>query len=362
MYPALAAVQSLTQYSADQNIPLETLWVGSLGGMEQALVERAGLKIELIPAAGLRGKNPAAALKSLWALRQGRHAAGRLIEKYRPDVLFVTGGYVCVPVTLAASRTNVPTLIYLPDIEPGLAIKFLARYAHRVAVTAAESRQFFAPGQAVVTGYPVRAELVAGAGSPTAKIAAKQHFNLRDELPVLLVFGGSRGARSINQAVTGALSALLEQCQIVHITGQLDFEWVQECRAKLSPTLQGRYQAHAYLHQKMAMALLAADVVIARAGASIMGEFPAVGLPAILVPYPHAGTHQALNAEYLAKYGAAIVIDDAELNSKLEATVLKLLLDDATLQDMRAASLKLARPDAAGRLAQQILEVQTYAN
>ncbi len=333
-----------------------------MGGMEQALVEQAGLKIELIPAEGLRGKNPLAALKSLRAMRQGRAAARQLIRQFQPDVLFVTGGYVCVPVMLAASKANVPSLIYLPDIEPGLAIKFLARYARRVAVTAPQSRRFFAPGQAVVTGYPVRPELVAGAASPAARQQARRQLNLADDLPLLLVFGGSRGARSINQAVTAALEPLLAQCQLLHITGTLDAEWVQARRSKLPPAQQARYHVHAYLHQHMTLALLAANLVIARAGASVMGEFPMAGLPAILAPYPYAGAHQALNAAYLASNGAAVVITDADLPEKLAGTALALLADPARLQAMQTASAALAQPDAAAQLAQQILEVQTYAN
>ncbi|GAB4450284.1 MAG: UDP-N-acetylglucosamine--N-acetylmuramyl-(pentapeptide) pyrophosphoryl-undecaprenol N-acetylglucosamine transferase [Anaerolineae bacterium] len=362
VYPALAAVQSLTQSCANRGEPLDILWVGSVGGMEQGLVEQAGLKIELIPAEGLRGKNPLAALKSLQAMRRGRAAARRLIGQYRPDVLFVTGGYVCVPVTLAAGKAGVPVLIYLPDIEPGLAIKFLARYARRVAVTAEQSCRFFAPGQAVVTGYPVRPELTAGAANPAARAEARRRLKLADDLPLLLVFGGSRGARSINQAVTGALEPLLAQCQLLHITGTLDADWVQARRGQLPPDLQARYHVAAYLHREMTLALLAANLVIARAGASVMGEFPAVGLPAILVPYPYAGAHQALNAAYLADHGAAVIIDDADLTGTLPDTALDLLANKPRLRAMQAASAALARPDAAAQLAQQILEVQTYAN
>lgn len=362
MYPALAAVQSLTQSCADRGEPLETLWVGSLGGMEQALVEQAGLKIELIPAEALRGKNPLAVLKGLQAMRQGRNVALKLIKQFRPDVLFVTGGYVCAPVTLAASKANVPVLIYLPDIEPGLAIKFLARYARRVAVTAPDSVRFFKPGQAVVTGYPVRPELVADATNPAAGAQARRQLNLVDDLPVLLVFGGSRGARSINQAVNAALESLLAQCQLVHITGTLDADWVQARRNELPPALQARYHVYAYLHQEMTSALLAANLVIARAGASVMGEFPMAGLPAILVPYPYAGAHQTLNAAYLADNGAAVIVDDADLNEKLKDTVLDLLANHSKLQKMQTTSAALAQPDASARLAQLILEVRTYAN
>ena len=194
VYPALAVVAELKQ----QRDPLDMRWVGSVGGMEQALVERADLTFESIAADGLRGKDPVAALKSLWTLGQGYLQSRRFIRNFQPDVLFVTGGYVCVPITLAARQAGVPIIIYLPDIEPGLAIKFLARLADRVAVTTAEAQKFFRSGLTVVTGYPVRRELTAptwGETGAEVRAAARRKLALGDDLPVLLVFGGSRGAR-----------------------------------------------------------------------------------------------------------------------------------------------------------------------
>ncbi|MCG3210635.1 MAG: UDP-N-acetylglucosamine--N-acetylmuramyl-(pentapeptide) pyrophosphoryl-undecaprenol N-acetylglucosamine transferase [Anaerolineae bacterium] len=351
MYPALAAVQSLNRLSPDSQI----LWVGSQGGMEQALVEQAGLKIELISAVGVRGKNPLAAAKSLLTQSRGYRQSRRIIHRFQPEALFVTGGYVCVPVTLAAWRAGVPVLIYLPDMEPGLAIKFLARFASKVAVTTPLSQQFFKPGQSVVTGYPVRAELLTGPDQP----AARRQLGLSDDLPVLLVFGGSRGARSINQAVANAIEPFLAVAQVLHITGGLDADRVQARRAELNPAQQARYHVFEYLHEEMPVALQAADLVVSRAGASVLGEFTAIGLPAILAPYPYAGTHQALNANYLAENGAAVVIADVDLSEKLPAAVIDLLANRQQLAAMGQASRALAKPNAADHLAQEILEVRT---
>ncbi len=333
--------------------------------MEQALVERANLTFESITASGLRGKDPVAILKGLWTLGQGYVQSRRIIRRFQPDVLFVTGGYVCVPITLAARQAGVPVIIYLPDIEPGLAIKFLARLANRVAVTAADSRQFFKPDLTVVTGYPVRAALSkhpSGQGEAGVKAEARRQLGLHPDWPVLLVFGGSRGARSLNRAVAGEIEAYLTVSQVIHVSGSLDEAWVQARRAELPAALQARYQVSAYLHEEMIAALQAADLAVSRAGASILGEFPAVGLPAVLVPYPYAGAHQALNAEYLAKQGAALVIEDSELDLRLKDTVVELMTDQNRLQAMRTASRNLAKPEAASRLAQEILEVGTYGN
>lgn len=325
--------------------------------MEQTLVERAGLTCESIAAGGLRGKNPLAALIGLWKLGQGYKQSRQIMRRFRPEAVFVTGGYVCVPVTLAAWQAGVPVIIYLPDIEPGLAIKFLARFARRVAVTALEAQQFFKPGLTVVTGYPVRDEFFSFSGEEF-----RRQLGLTDDRPVLMVFGGSRGARSINKAVMQSLEAWLPLCQIIHVTGTLDEAPVRARRAGLPPELQAHYHVFAYLHEQMVTALLAADLVISRAGASVLGEFPAASLPAILVPYPYAGAHQWRNANYLVQHRAAVAIDDADLDKSLQDIVIDLFTNQAKLSAMRQACQKLAQPEAALRLAQAILEVKPYGS
>jgi len=358
VYPALTAVAELRQRCDG----LDVRWIGSSGGLEQPLIERAGIPFDPIPALGLRGKSLLATLHGLWTLGRGYRRSRQLIERFGPDALFVTGGYVSVPVTLAAWRAGIPVLIYLPDIEPGLAIKFLARFADGVAVSAPEAQSFFKPGLTVVTGYPVRPELFAGSGerSTEARPAARRRLGLSDELPVLLVFGGSRGARSINRALTDYLEAYLEVCQVIHISGTLDADWVQTRRTELPSPLQDRYHHAPYLHEDMVAALLAADLVVSRAGASVIGEYPAAGLPAILVPGPFAGAHQALNAAYLARPGAALVVEDADLDRLLKDTVFALITNKEKLQLMRQATQRLAQPEAAARLAREILRMGTH--
>jgi UDP-N-acetylglucosamine--N-acetylmuramyl-(pentapeptide) pyrophosphoryl-undecaprenol N-acetylglucosamine transferase len=307
---------------------------------------------------------------------RGAKQCARVIREFKPDVVLVTGGYVAAPVAWAAwrARPRVPLLIFLPDLTPGLSIRLTSRLAAEVAVSFPEVTDYF-PGKAVVTGYPVRSELLAADRAKARKV-----FGLQDDLPVLLVFGGSRGSKSINRALVAALPDLLQRCQVVHISGQADWSWVAD-RFDLSrspagagtgempdshPTgsaatgrgsaiaYQERYYPFAYLNEEMVHALAAADIVVARAGASVLGEFPAVGLPSILVPYPHAGQHQDVNAAYLAQRGAALIVPDEDLPIRLAPLVLDLLSSPDRLHAMAQAAARLARPDAAGNIVQAL--------
>lgn len=349
MYPALAVIQALK----DKH-PLELLWIGSRGGLEKGLVEQAGIPFGGISAAGLRGKNPLALLEGMLKLSQGYWQSRRLLSEYQPDALFITGGYVCVPVSIAAHQAGIPILIYLPDIEPGQAIKFLGRYATKVAVTAPPTQAFFPVGLTVVTGYPVREALY-----QTGPQAARSRLNLEPNLPVILAFGGSQGARSLNKVIANpmALRRLLAGAQLVHISGYLDAEWTQAVYRALSPACQARYHLYPYLSTEMPDAFAAADLIICRAGASILGEIPAVGVPAILVPYPHSGAHQWANAHYLANQGAAIIIADTEVETKLVETALELLNDPQKRSQMSTASRQLAHPGAARAVAVELEEL-----
>jgi len=298
---------------------------------------------------------------NLWKLFQGFLQARRLIQRFKPEVMLFTGGFVAVPVALAGrlvKQANRPrSLLYVPDIEPGLALKTLARFASRIAVTVEESRDYFRTHHdIVVTGYPTRPEL-----QRLEPAQARQSFGLAAGLPTLLVLGGSKGARSINRAVLAALPELLDGVQVLHITGQLDWSEVQAARAKLSESasteLISRYQIYPYLHETMGAAFSAADLVVSRGGASTLGELPLFGLPAILVPYPHAWRYQQVNAQYLAGHGAAEIIQDADLPAELLPAVRRLLADKVRLDAMRASMRSMSRPQAGAEIANQVLSL-----
>lgn len=317
--------------------------------MEAELVTREGIAFNTIPAAGLHGVGLRVLPRNVSQLSKGVIASRKILREFQPDVLFFTGGYVAGPMALAGRR--IPTLLYVPDIEPGLALKSLARFADRIAVTAEDSQKYFSR-KVVVTGYPLRANLMAW-----TKQKARQTLKLDDDLPVLLVVGGSKGARSINQVIVPNLPSLLDMAQVVHISGQLDWEAVQTARAGLMSTQKTRYHAFPYLHEEMGAALASADLVVARAGASTLGEFPFFGLPAILIPYPYAWRYQKVNADHLAQRGAAVIVKDEFLGSELLTVVKDLLKNPSKLEAMQTAMKSLARAQAAQAIAEQLLEL-----
>jgi UDP-N-acetylglucosamine:LPS N-acetylglucosamine transferase len=322
--------------------------VGGERGIEESLVKRQGIPFQSIPAAGVHGVSPLVMPRNLLMLGRGVLAAYGIINDFKPDVLFFTGGYVAAPMAFAGRST--PSVLYVPDIEPGMAIKSIARFADVIAVTTEQSQKFFNK-RVYETGYPIRPDLALW-----DRQTAHQHLGVTGKLPVVLVFGGSKGAHSINMAVLSNLRALLEKCEIVHLSGDGDWELVKSRREELPVELASRYHAMAYLHE-MGAALAAADVVISRAGASSLGEFPLFALPAILVPYPHAWRYQKVNADYLTRRGAAIMLPDNRLNDELLVTLTVLLENPNKLKAMRAAMFELSHPRAAEKIASALLEL-----
>jgi UDP-N-acetylglucosamine--N-acetylmuramyl-(pentapeptide) pyrophosphoryl-undecaprenol N-acetylglucosamine transferase len=177
----------------------------------------------------------------------------------------------------------------------------------------------------------------------------------------LLVFGGSRGARSLNLALLEILDDLLDEIQIIHVSGELDWETAQARRAQLSHSKRDHYHAFPYLHEEMALAFAASDLVVCRAGASTLGEFPMMGLAAILVPYPYAWRYQKVNADYLAGRGAAIRLNDEDLKTKLLTMIRDVMRDTKRLSAMRQAARALAVPDAADRIAAELLKLASQS-
>ena len=285
-------------------------------------------------------------------MARGMRECMALIDDFRPDVIFITGGYVTVPLAVAAwrSRRRVPLLIYLPDLTPGLAVRWTSHLAARVAVSFPEVAHFFR-GKAVVTGYPVRQELLAA-----DKPAAWAQLGL-DEAPVVLVFGGSRGAHSINEALVNALPALLETCQVVHVSGQNDWPWIDEVSARLTDDLRQRYHPFPYLHDEMIprwplpIWWLPGQALL-RWASSRRGTCPASWY---LIPMP-GSISRPMRPTWPAR-GPRSIIEDGDLANRLAPTVQDLLADRGRLAKMAQAAGALAHPAAAADIARQLMEL-----
>ncbi len=349
MYPALAVLQALES-------KLEAvIWVGAKGGMEAELVKNQSLPYAEIPAAGVHGVGWRTLPGNIFKLLQGIFASQRILRQFKPDVILFTGGFIAAPMAIAS--LHIPSLLYVPDIEPGMAIKFIARFSKKIALTNELSSQFFKnKSKLEITGYPTRSDL-----ARWEKTQSKKLFNFNKEQPVLLILGGSRGARSINNALIKILPDLLPRVQIIHITGKLDWNSVQEAKKQLNEDLSVNYYIAPYLHEEMGAALSAANLVVSRAGASSLGEYPSYGLPAILVPYPYAWRYQKVNAEYLINKNAALMVHDEDLSNALLPTIQSLLEHPEKLAVMQNAMTSLAKPGAANQIANLVLSLGSPA-
>ncbi len=319
--------------------------MGRAGGIEERLAQRSGIPFRAINVAGVRGQSPVTAVLNLIGLARSTGSVRAIIRTFKPDVTFVTGGYVSAPVIWASAAERVPSVIYLPDLEPGWSVRTTAHWATRVAVSFPEVVTHFSKGKAVVTGYPVRGEFF-----QVDRIQARRAFQLGPDARTVTVFGGSRGAHHINQAAVDNLADLSRLAQLVLVTGLEDEEWVNSEVKKLPQELCRRVRVYGYLDEQLPEALAAADIIVARAGAATLGEFPALGRPAILVPYPFAGRHQERNASFLVERGAAIKIDDARLGGEIVPTLGRLLGAPDELSRMSEASRSMAQPRAAAQM------------
>ena len=348
VYPSLAVAAALPDVIAG-GAPLETLYIGVRGRIDETIVPRYGMTFRAIAAGQLRVASPVTFARNLLKLAIGVAQSLWILRSFKPDAVFATGGYASVPVGIAARLLRRPLIVYLPDVTPGWAVRLLARLATRVATTSERALEHLPRQKTRVVGYPVRGEFFAINAD-----AARSTFGVPADAALQLVTGASLGAREINELVVAALPELLERCHVLHITGAADETWVNEQRAKLSPEQREHYIVRGYLDD-MPAAMIAADLVVSRAGASTLGELPAAGAPSILVPGEYEGWSQAPNAEYLEAQGAAVMLRNDEL-PRLAATAIELLDDAPRLGRMRAAARSLARPYAARDMARMLAE------
>ena len=347
IYPALALARHLRELDP----PAEILFVGSRRGLEQKIVPAAGFTLEAITVRGfqptLRGLGPFA--YEFW---QGFRQSRRLIGRFKPAVVFGTGGYVSAPVMLAAVAARLPTAVHEQNALPGRANRMLAPLVGRVCLSFEESRSAFPRrSRTVFTGNPRASEVAV-----LDRRAARESLKLDPSLFTLLVYGGSGGALKINEVMIKYLNAgwLPQGVQLIYVTGEVYHRQVKD---ELGITPE-RLRLYPYLNE-MPAALAAADLVVARAGATTLAEITALGLPAILVPSPNVvHNHQFYNARLLEKAGAALLLEEKEFNHhRLRRELSRLRDSPGILEQMGRAGKKIGVPDAAARLYRSLREI-----
>lgn len=349
LYPGIAVAEALLARTPEAEVRF-------IGGtrIEARIIPEAGWAYARVAAHPLPRRPGAGQIRSIAVNLVGLAQATVLLARRRPDAVLATGGYVAGPVGLAAVLLRIPLVVQEQNAIPGLTNRWLGRWARRISLPSA-APGIFPEERVVITGVPVRPTVLRG-----ERRAARQALGLAPDRFTILTLGGSQGALTLNRAVTEAATLLMyEPVQILHQTGGEHLEWVRReigHREHVGPPVL-RQVAAPYI-ERMGEAYAAADLVICRAGASTLAEVTAWGLPAILVPYPHAaGAHQEANARRLAEAGAAEVIPDADLTGiHLAQQLGALLRQPARRREMAEAARRMARPDAAERVVDLLLE------
>ena len=355
VYPALAVAQQLQQhYNAD------ILYLGSDDGLETRLVPAAGLRLEAIQAGKLQRFVSWSTVKGVVRIPVGMAQAVKIVRAFRPDVAFTSGGYVAVPAGLASRITNTPLLMHQQDVSPNLSNKLLAPLATRISVAFADSLRYFPAQKTVQLGNPIR-QAILDVRSISSQQARKE-LGLASDVPLMLVTGGSQGARHLNQNVCRALPELLKQCQVLHISGNSLFnetrELAEQTLADVESETRQRYRLEPYMDEEMPLALQAADIVLCRSGASSLSELAVLGKPGLLVPLPPAigGSPQETNAAMFQREQAGEVILNNLLKPELIIErVTYILSQPARLQAMSEAASKLAKPNATEEIVETIV-------
>ena len=341
IYPAIAIAREFVSRDASRRV----VFVGTQRGLEKTIVPKAGFPLEFIDVGGLKGKGAGDLVKNLFKLPLGFLQAWRLVGRHKPDAVLGVGGYSSGPVLAAAKLRGVPTVIHEANALPGVANRVLARVVTKVLVAFEDAAPRLKRKDALVTGNPIRAEFFSVIRHPSSVMR-------------LLIFGGSQGARVINNAMSEALlflAHLKDRMEIVHQTGPADLA-----------NVQAAYRSSAFANARVVPYLdpiveeiAAADLVVCRAGAMTVGELAAAGRAAIFIPFAAAtNNHQELNARVVEKAGGGVVITESELTpERLAAAISDVVSDPERARRMGEASHTLATPEATKRIVDTIEEI-----
>ncbi len=344
MYPALAVARALR----DARPELELDYVGGVRGLERRIVGDELPYHQLVVRSLRSGGRDIHLVLDPLRLGASVPQAAALLASLRPAAIFTTGGYLGIPLVLASRLARIPSVVWEGNVIPGRATRAVGRLATRVAVSFPPTLDAF-PAKSFVSGTPIRS--FAG----VSRDVARASLGVAADERLLLAFGGSQAVTRLGGAVFGALPRLLPEWRVLHLAGEAGMPEAQAVAAALPASLRHRYRALPFLTDGMTEALVAADLVLGRAGSSTCAEVAAAGVASILVPYPFAGAHQRANAAWLATEGAAIEIPDAELDAERLLDAAGRLRDDARRSSMADAARRLARPDAARRIVDELL-------
>jgi UDP-N-acetylglucosamine--N-acetylmuramyl-(pentapeptide) pyrophosphoryl-undecaprenol N-acetylglucosamine transferase len=345
VYPALAVARSLRHRRGD----LDLRWIGGHRGLEARVVPAAGVAVTRLVLRSLRSVD--ASLPTLVdpvRLAASFPQAMALLAAVRPSAIFTTGGYVALPVAVAAWLLRVPLVLWEGNVVPGRSVRTIARLARVRAVSFGETCRRL-PAPCVVTGTPTRDLL------SVDRLAARRHFEIPADAHAVLVFGGSQAVQRFETAVDEALPALASRAVVLHVTGEKAYAAALVRRDALQERLRERYRPYPFLREEMADALAAADLVVGRAGSSTIAEATALGTPLVLVPYPHAAGHQMANAGAAEACGAAIVIADEAFDGAALLAAADILTDPRRHREMSRASGSMGRPGASEAIAELVL-------
>lgn len=347
VFPAIAIGNAIKK----ANPAADLLFVGALGKIEMEKVPEAGYKIIGLPVAGFQRKLSIRNFTFFFKLLASMYKSGKIIRNFRPDLAIGVGGYASGPILKAAASRGIPVYIQEQNSFAGMTNRLLARKARKIFVAYEGMEKYFPAGKIVLSGNPVRSDIP---GCNSRKEEANIYFNLKEYVKTILVIGGSLGAGTINRSILSGLSKL-KDFQLLWQTGKTEHDQIKEA---LTGKDQGNIRLLPFI-RKMDLAFASADIIISRAGAGTISELAIVGKPVILVPSPNvAEDHQTKNAMSLVSKDAAIHIPDSTAEENLVDTCLSLLNDPERMQTLSDNIIKLAIPDAADRIAMEILNME----
>ncbi|WP_078547297.1 undecaprenyldiphospho-muramoylpentapeptide beta-N-acetylglucosaminyltransferase [Litchfieldia alkalitelluris] len=349
IYPALALINEVKKMNPDA----EFLYIGTEKGLESKIVPRAGISFKTINITGFKRKLSFENVKTIARFFKGVSDSKRIIKNFKPDVVIGTGGYVCGPVVYGAAKLKVKTIIHEQNSVPGLTNKFLSKYVDRIAICFEDAKEYFPSEKVVLTGNPRAQEVLGHDGHK-----GKRSVGLQPSKKSVLIVGGSRGARPINDAVLEVLNQVEDKgYQFLYVTGDAHYENVMKKVKEVGNPKNVIIKP--FLHN-MPEVLAGVDLIVARAGATTLAEITALGLPSILIPSPYVtNNHQEKNARSLSENNAAIIRLEREFSGEqLIKDIDSILLNDHTLSEMKKASYEIGIRDAANRLYKLIKELK----